>query len=724
MIMIFKIINFKGDQLSKFRISIALCFAISALNGADVNLEGVSVEDSADDGYRATTSEVGKINTPILEIPQTVNVVTAQQLKDKKPETLAQSLQNVSGISYGNTTGGIFDSIIKRGFGGGRDGSIMRNGVPASVMHSFNKTVESVEVLKGPASLLYGAQEPGGIINMVTKKPKYDFANEIWAGFGNRNYWNTGFDTTGPIAESGFAYRFIFDTMKKDYWREFGEYKNVLFAPSLSYKGDDYRINFAYTHTRSTDPIDRGMYLVPNTGKLLPIDKKRRLDEPFNKLKTKLDTADINFEKNLGENWMLKGAYAFSRSRHEYGHIRLMNVNLNTGVASRRNEAYDGFIHRTHAGSLNLNGYVKTGELEHNLLFGIDAKEYYRYRPGALNSYSSGTTPRNFPINIYNPVYGTVAYPSDRASSIQYQKLKTIGFYAQDSINLTQNLIYSLGARYEYYDQVARGTTSGPNSTDQQDGKFTWQTGLLYLLTPEWSVYTNYAQSFNPQMSISGADIGDIKPEEGKSIEFGSKFQNDSITASAAVFNINKKNIMRTVDGVSTPVGEARSRGFEFDFNGRVTQGLSLGASYAYTKTDVRKDSGAFAVLVGKPLEATPKHQASLFANYDFSHLGAKGLRIGGGARYFGSWYTYYMRTNLPAVPAGTAFKINSAVVYDAFISYNTKIAGYETNFSFNVKNLTDKLYYTSSSTGTQANIIPIQPGYARQFMLTASVKF
>ncbi|WP_103604162.1 TonB-dependent siderophore receptor [Campylobacter concisus] len=704
--------------MNKFRISAVLCFAISALNATDVSLDGISVEDSADDGYRATTSEVGKTNTPILEIPQTVNVVTQQQLKDKKPETLAESLQNVSGVSYGNTTGGIFDSIIKRGFGGGRDGSIMRNGVPASVMHSFNKTVESVEVLKGPASLLYGAQEPGGIINMVTKKPKYDFSNEIWAGIGNRNYWNTGFDTTGPIAESGFAYRFIFDTMQKDYWREFGEYKNVLFAPSLSYKGDDYRINLAYAHTRSTDPIDRGMYLIPSTGKLLPIDKKRRLDEPFNKLKTKLDTLDVNFEKNLGENWLLRGAYAFSRSKHEYGHIRLMNVNLNTGMATRRNEYYDGFIHRTHAGSLNLNGYVKTGEIEHNLLFGIDAKEYYRYRPGGLKD-----TGNHLSINIYHPIYGRVGLPTARESSIQYQKLKTIGFYAQDSINLTENLIYSLGTRYEYYDQVARGTTSGPNSTDQQDGKFTWQTGLLYLLTPQWSVYTNYAQSFNPQMAMKG-DIGDIKPEEGKSIEFGSKFQNDSITASAAVFNINKKNIMRTVSGVSTPVGEARSRGFEFDFNGRVTQGLSVGASYAFTKTEVRNDSGAFAVLVGKPLEATPKHQASLFANYDFSHLGAKGLRIGGGARYFGSWYTYYMRTNLPAVPAGTAFKMDSAVVYDAFISYDTKIAGYETNFSFNVKNLTNKLYYTSSSTGTDANIIPIQPGYARQFMLTASVKF
>ena len=704
--------------MNKFRISAVLCFAISTLNAADVSLDGISIEDSADDGYRATTSEVGKTNTPILEIPQTVNVVTQQQLKDKKPETLAESLQNVSGVSYGNTTGGIFDAIIKRGFGGGRDGSIMRNGVPASVMHSFNKTVESVEVLKGPSSLLYGAQEPGGIINMVTKKPKYDFSNEIWAGIGNRNYWNTGFDTTGPIAESGFAYRFIFDTMQKDYWREFGEYKNVLFAPSLSYKGDDYRINLAYAHTRSTDPIDRGMYLIPSTGKLLPIDKKRRLDEPFNKLKTKLDTLDVNFEKNLGENWLLKGAYAFSRSKHEYGHIRLMNV-LNNGTATRRNEYYDGFIHRTHAGSLNLNGYVKTGEIEHNLLFGIDAKEYYRYRPGGLKD-----TGNHLSINIYHPIYGRVGLPTARESSIQYQKLKTIGFYAQDSINLTENLIYSLGTRYEYYDQVARGTTSGPNTTDQQDGKFTWQTGLLYLLTPEWSVYANYAQSFNPQMAISGDDIGDIKPEEGKSIELGTKFQNDSITASAAVFNIDKKNIMRTVNSVSTPVGEARSRGFEFDFNGRVTQGLSVGASYAYTKTEVRKDSGAFAVLVGKPLEATPKHQASLFANYDFSQLGAKGLRIGGGARYFGSWYTYYMRTNLPAVPAGTGFKMDDAVVYDAFISYDTKIAGYETNFSFNVKNLTDKLYYTSSSTGTQANIIPIQPGYARQFMLTASVKF
>ena len=551
---------------------------------------------------------------------------------------------------------------------------------------------------------------------MVTKKPLYDrIHNEIWTGVGNRKYRGIGFDTTGPIADSGFAYRLIFDYSKKDYWRNFGDFENLLIAPAVSYKGDDYRINLGYTHSKTTKPYDRGAYILPKAtagyaaGTIFGAGKQR-FDEKEAFIDAKTDTVDLNFEKNIGEAWLLKAAYALTRSTHKYSDIIVTNPR-NLTNAERRYQYFDDFIHRTHAGSVTLNGIVDTGTISHNLLFGIDYKDYYRARSGAW----SNTIGR---INLLNGVAASGASWSavSRQNNIIKVKQKTVGGYIQDSINLTDELILSLGLRYEYYDSLGKRSVAGK--------PVTYQTGLLYLLTPEWSVYANYAQSFNPQMAISGDDIGDIKPEEGKSIELGTKFQNDSITASAAIFNIDKKNIMRTVNSVSTPVGEARSRGFEFDFNGRVTQGLSVGASYAYTKTEVRKDSGAFAVLVGKPLEATPKHQASLFANYDFSHLGAKGLRIGGGARYFGSWYTYYMRTNLPAVPAGTGFKMDDAVVYDAFISYDTKIAGYETNFSFNVKNLTDKLYYTSSSTGTQANIIPIQPGYARQFMLTASVKF
>ena len=714
--------------MNKFRISAVLCFAISALNATDVSLDGISIEDSADDGYRATTSEVGKTNTPILEIPQTVNVVTQQQLKDKKPENLMESLQNVSGVSYANTTSGNFDAALKRGFGGGRDGSIMRNGVSAGVTHNFNATVQSVEVLKGPASLLYGVQDAGGIINLVTKKPLYENSNEIWLGTGNKKYRDFGFDSTGALGESGFAYRFIFDWSGKDYWREYGEYKNLLIAPSISYKGDDYRIDAAYSHTKYTDPADRGMYML-ESGQILDIDKKVRLDEPFNEIDGKVDTFDLSFEKNFGENWLLKGAYAFSRSLHEYGQARIMNINLASGIAKRRMEWYEDFEHKTHAGSLTLNGIVETGSITHNLLFGVDAKEYLRQRPEARQIEANDA--RNN-INIYSPIYGRVSVDDIKSrgasKKTQYHKLKTIGTYAQDSINLTDSLIFVAGLRYEYYNQIVGDQNryiARPlpftKSIDKSGGKLLYNVGLLYLLTPEWSVYTSHSQSFKPQTSIGSKGAVSLEPEEGKSIEFGTKFQNNSITAMAAVFNIDKKNIINNVNNISYTSGKANSRGVEFDFNGRITDGLSISSSYTYTKTKLKEDRN-MAWKVGRPLEATPKHQASLFANYDFTHLGVKGLRIGGGARYFGSWYTYNQQKSSAAY--GSFYKLPHAITYDAFVSYTTKISGYETVFAFNVKNLTDKLYYVTASSGTDSSVLPITPGYARQFMLTASVKF
>ena len=626
----------------------------------------------------------------------------------------------MSGISYGNTTGGVFDAIVKRGFFSERNGSIMRNGVPAGVMDSFNKTVETVEVLKGPASLLYGPQDPCGVINMVTKKPLYDrIHNEIWTGIGNRKYRGIGFDTTGPITDSGFAYRLIFDYSKKDYWRSFGDFENLLIAPTISYKGDDYRINLGYTHSKTTKPYDRGAYILPKAtagyaaGTIFGADKQR-FDEKEAYIDAKTDTVDLNFEKNIGEAWLLKAAYALTRSTHKYSDIIVTNPR-NLTNADRRYQYFDDFIHRTHAGSVTLNGIVDTGTISHNLLFGVDYKDYYRARSGAW----SNTIGK---INLLNGIAasGTSWSATSRQNNIIKVKQKTTGGYVQDSINLTNDLILSLGLRYEYFDSLGKRSVTGKPVTDQTDKALTYQAGLLYLITPEWSVYTNYTMSFKPQVSTTtGDNITNADPEEGKSIEVGSKFQNDSITATLAGFKIDKKNIGRTITENSQPVGEATSKGVEIDFNGRITSGLSLSASYAYTKTKTEKDS--YIGMIGKPLEGTPKHQGSLFANYDFTHLGVKGLRLGGGARYFGSWYTYFYST---ATNTATQFKLPYAVVYDAFISYDTKIAGYETNFAFNVKNLTDKLYFTSSSTGTTSNMLPVQMGYARQFMLTASVKF
>lgn len=397
----------------------------------------------------------------------------------------------------------------------------------------------------------------------------------------------------------------------------------------------------------------------------------------------------------------------------DYSQIRARDFNPATGVIERENTSFRNFEHRTHAGGVNLNGLFDTGSISHNLLLGIDLKEEMRRRP--VSALSSGGINN---LILYNLQFGRATRATDYTKTDgQYQRIRSIGGYAQDNINLTENLIYALGLRYEYYDQIGGNLNKNGGGlevkTDSSDGKFIYQTGLIYLLTPEWSVYGNYAQSFRPQISTS-EDMGHLDPEEGISTEVGTKFQNDEITATLALFNIDKKNVAYSINNVTYAAGKVNSRGIELDANGRVTQGLSLGASYAYTKTETKKDEKN-KWKVGKPLDATPKNQASLMANYDFSHLGLKGFRIGGAARYFGSWNAYSSR--------GDSYKMPHAVTYDAFAGYTTKIAGYETNFAFNVKNLTNKIYYTSYNS-EKANILSAAMGYARQFMLTASVKF
>lgn len=721
--------------MNKINISLAASvLLLTQIYASDVKLEGVEVTDSADDGYRAKTSEVGKTTTPIIEIPQMVNVVTTQQLKDKKTQNLTEALQGVSGVSNANSTGGLFDAFFKRGFGANRDGSIMRNGVTGGITHNFNATVSSVEVLKGPASLLYGIQDPGGVINMVTKKPLYSFQNEIWAGVGNRHYWDVGFDTTGPLGDSGFAYRLIFDQSGKHYWREFGKYKNLVVAPSISYQGDDYKITMGYSHTKYTDPFDRGLYLINDPGyayhgKFAPIDKKTRLGEYMDEIKGNIDTFDLSFEKNFGENWLLKGNYAWSRTNYDYFQARVISINLRNsamnngrlpvGYASRRAEYLEDVDYYTHSASLNLSGIVQTGEIEHSLLFGIDASKTVRNNPRYYRT--GGNNANNFKanINIYNPVYGVLSRPTEAYTTNfdQLDKLKTVGFYAQDSMNLTDNLIYVLGLRYEYYDQLAGKGVPFKAYTDSHDGKFLLQTGLLYLLTPEWSIYTNYAESFRPQSALNATVNSSIPPEEGKSVEIGTKFQNDNITASLALFNINKKNVSYTANNVLYIAGKQRSRGLELDFSGRVTDYASIITNYTYTKTQTREDAEN-QWKVGKELESIPKHQGSLFGTLNFDTLGIKGLRMGAGARYLGTWHVYGYRNSVD-------FKIPHAITYDAFVSYDTKIGGKDVNFALNAKNLANKLYYISAVSSTTAeNVIPIIPGYARQFMLTATVKF
>ena len=741
----------------KFKLSListALLTAVSMSAYAEEkaeNLEQITVEDTGikQNGYQTTgTSVVSKAEVPVLDTPNTVNILSTQLLKDRKPESLIDALYNVSGVSQANTLGGMFDSIQKRGFGGNRDNSIMRNGLQAGPAKNFSATTETVEVLKGPASVLYGIQDPGGVVNIVTKKPHQTPKYVVGGTLGNHSLWGTQVDLTGGLG-NGFAYRFIYDKQEKNYWRNFGKVKNTTYAPSLSWENDTTKALVAYEHKDILEPFDRGTNLLTATNSLPNIPVSRRLDEPNNETTAKTDNIDFKVEHKLNDNWKLNAGYNYARYEYFYNQARISNINVaDTAIPAVKNKK--GVItspelkarhvrraieqqqgdQRVHSGTVNVVGEFGIGEIGNRFVAGVDVMRNIReigpiYNQGIMDSDLSIDHP-----NYTNPV---AQKKNGNGNAYQYNHLKTLGVYVQDTAYLTDSVIVTGGLRYEYFDQFAGrhglgGTRTG--NTDQHDGKLLYQLGAVYKFTPNIATFANYAESFRPQSAIAATVDSGLKPEEGKSFEIGAKYENADFNATVSLFNIDKRNVGETIgtgaNAYLNIVGKQRSRGVEFDLNGQLTDNLSLAANYTYTNAKSLENE-KFLNAVGKQLSGVPKHQASLFLAYNVGEFDFGNIRVGSGARYLGSWNTYYVNSNNAANIARSykeTYKLPHAVVYDAFIAYDTKISGKKVSFQLNGKNLTNKTYFPSTS-GTATNtLIPVALGYGREFIFNTKVEF
>ena len=297
-------------------------------------IEQINVQDTGikQNGYQTTgTYVVSKAEVPVFYTPNTVNILSTKLLEDRKSESLIDALYNVSGVSQANTLGGMFDAIQKRGFGGNRDNSIMRNGLQAGPAKNFSATTETVEVLKGPASVLYGIQDPGGVVNIITKKPQETPRYVVGGTLGNHSLWGTQLDFTGGLG-NGFAYRFIYDKQEKGYWRNFGKVKNTTYAPSLSWENDKTKVLLSYEHKDILEPFDRGINLLTATNALPDIPVSRRLDKPNNETTAKTDNIDFKIEHKLSDGWKLNAGYSYARYKYFYNQARITNINV-TDVA-------------------------------------------------------------------------------------------------------------------------------------------------------------------------------------------------------------------------------------------------------------------------------------------------------------------------------------------------------------------------------------------------------
>ncbi|MCC3240944.1 TonB-dependent siderophore receptor [Enterobacter cloacae complex sp. 2021EL-01169] len=662
----------------------------------------------ATNGYQPlNTSTATLTNMPMLDIPQVVNTVSDKVLEDQHATTLDEALYNVSNVVQTNTLGGTQDAFVRRGFGANRDGSIMTNGLRTVLPRSFNAATERVEVLKGPASTLYGILDPGGLINVVTKRPERTFGGSLSATSSSFGGGTGQVDVTGPIDGTRLAYRLTGEYQDEDYWRNFGNERSTFIAPSLTWFGDDATVTVLYSHRDYKTPFDRGTIFDLNTKKAVDVDRKTRFDEPFNVTDGQSDLAQLNAEYRLNSQWTAKFDYSYSQDKYSDNQARVMAYDAKTGTLTRRVDATQGSTQRMHSTRADLQGNVDIAGFYNEILTGVSYENYDLLRTDMMRCKNV----KGF--NIYHPVYGKLnkCTTVSAADSDQTLKQESYSAYAQDALYLTDKWIAVAGMRYQYYTQYAGKGRPFNVNTDSRDEQWTPKLGLVYKLTPSVSLFANYSQTFMPQSSIASY-IGDLPPETSNAYEVGAKFDLfDGVTANIALFDIHKRNVLynESVGGetIAKTAGRVRSQGVEVDLAGSLTENTNIIASYGYTDAKVLEDPD----YAGKPLPNVPRHTGSLFLTYDIHNAFAGNtLTLGGG----GHGVSRRSATN------GADYYLPGYFVADAFAAYKMKLQ-YPVTLQVNVKNLFDKTYYTSS---IATNNLGNQIGDPREVQFTVKMAF
>ncbi|MGR5870003.1 TonB-dependent siderophore receptor [Enterobacter asburiae] len=662
----------------------------------------------ATNGYQPlNTSTATLTNMPMLDIPQVVNTVSDKVLADQHATTLDEALYNVSNVVQTNTLGGTQDAFVRRGFGANRDGSIMTNGLRTVLPRSFNAATERVEVLKGPASTLYGILDPGGLINVVTKRPEKTFGGSISATSTSFGGGTGQIDVTGPIDGTRLAYRLTGEYQNEDYWRNFGNERSTFIAPSLTWFGDDATVTVLYSHRDYKTPFDRGTIFDLNTKKAVNVDRKTRFDEPFNVTDGQSDLAQLNSEYRLNSQWTAKFDYSYSQDKYSDNQARVMAYDSKTGNLTRRVDATQGSTQRMHTTRADLQGNVDIAGFYNEILTGVSYENYDLLRTDMIRCKNV----KDF--NIYHPSYGSLGKCTTVSASDSDQTIKQESYsaYAQDALYLTDKWIAVAGMRYQYYTQYAGKGRPFNVNTDSRDDQWTPKLGLVYKLTPAVSLFANYSQTFMPQSSIASY-IGDLPPETSNAYEIGAKFDLfDGITANIALFDIHKRNVLYTEsvgdETVAKTAGRVRSQGVEVDLAGSLTENTNIIASYGYTDAKVLEDPD----YAGKPLPNVPRHTGSLFLTYDIHNAFAGNtLTLGGG----GHGVSRRSATN------GADYYLPGYFVADAFAAYKMKLQ-YPVTLQVNVKNLFDKTYYTSS---IATNNLGNQIGDPREVQFTVKMEF
>ncbi|HBE2826675.1 TPA: ferrichrome porin FhuA [Escherichia coli] len=679
-----------------------------------------------------------KTDTPIQKVPQSISVVTAEEMALHQPKSVKEALSYTPGVAVGTRgASNTYDYLIIRGFAA--DGQSQNNYLNGLKMQGnfYNDAVidpymlERAEIMRGPVSVLYGKSSPGGLLNMVSKRPTTEPLKEVQFKAGTDSLFQTGFDFSDALDDDGvYSYRLTGLARSANAQQKGAEEQRYAIAPAFTWRPND-KTNFTFLSYFQNEP-ETGYYgWLPKEGTVEPLPNGKRLPTDFNE-GAKNNTYSRNekmigysFDHEFNDTFTVRQNLRFAQNKvsqksvYGYGMCSdpLYSSNPSSspcanvpqsqwGHTLTRQYVIDNEKLENFSVDTQLQSKFATGSVDHTLLTGVD---FMRMRNDIDSwfGYAGSVAPSDI-YNLDRSDFDFGAHPNPSGPYRVLLKQKQTGLYVQDQAQWDKVLV-TLGGRYDWADQSSFNRDYG-NKSERDDKEFTWRGGVNYLFDNGVTPYFSYSESFEPA-SQTDANGDLFAPSKGKQYEVGVKYvpEDRPIVVTGALYQLTKtNNLMADPNGslFSVEGGEIRARGVELEAKAALSASVNLVGSYTYTDAEYTTDTN----YKGNTPAQVPKHMASLWADYTFFDGPLSDLTLGTGGRYTGSSY---------GDPANS-FKVGSYTVVDALVRYDLARVGMAgSNVALHVNNLFDREYVASCF-----NTYGCFWGAERQVVATATFRF
>ena len=660
-----------------------------------------------------------------LETPQAEQSLDAETLRASGAVELTRALDLSASVARQNNFGGLWNAFALRGFVGDENlpSNLLVNGFNAGRGFGGPRDlsgIESVDVLKGPRAALFGRGEPGGTVNLVTKRPTFKTAGEVRLAAGSFDTLRLDADWTAPLSDT-VAIRLVGFAEDAGSFRDTVKTKKHGASPSLAWRlGAASQLVYELELSQLEIPFDRGVLAL--NGQLGAIPRSRFLGEPGDgPLKAEVRGHQLEFQHEFSRDWSLLAGLTHRRTSLEgfsteaelAANRQSLFVDGRTLTRQRRFRDYDALYQVLRA---ELNGRFRLGGLQHRLIVGADVDRFENdqvfLRARAPTLASNPTPAQRQAIDIFNPVYGAYPLPTPTPLTNRVETQQSAGLFVQDQIDLGARWQLRLGARFDDYEQTLENRANGQVLT-QKTSRTSPQLGLVFRAGETVSLYATYGENFRP---LSGTDAQGrgFEPNQSTSVEAGAKFSlaGGAIDANLALFRVEQENML-VVDDPSAftlaAAGRATSRGIELDLNGELARGLTLWASYAWVDAQTRNTFNdanfGLPVPAGTRLLNVPEHTLSLQLVQALP-LAGRGVQLGGGLLHVGRRSGEFT----------TGFELPAYTLARAFVAVELNKA---LTLRLDIDNLFDAVYYTNSFSA-----LWVQPGAPRSARASLVVRF